>query len=138
MKKSIFIIDDDVVYMKFIREHFSVLGDYNVKVFYSGGEALRALKNSKPYLIILDHLFNEEPEKTGINYLDEIYKLYPRVPVIYLTASRSEPVRRHVTERGVFDYIIKDDAFLVYLRTALDKLEIKQKRKSFFRRILGV
>lgn len=134
MEKLVYIIDDDPVYLKFMKEHFRLLGGFQTEIFENGEEALDRIKTSKPYLIILDnHL--KEPNKSGIYYLKNIIKTKPQIPVIYITADTDETLQKQVEKIGVHSYIIKNQTFLVYLRTALDELASGKSKKGFFNRL---
>ena len=117
----VYIIDDDPVYLKFMKEHFKQLGGFQTEIFTKGDDAIKKISEQKPYMVILDnHL--EEPNKSGIYYLKIISKVRPRIPVVYITADTDPELRKKVTKMGVKSYILKDSAFLVYLRTALDEI----------------
>jgi DNA-binding NtrC family response regulator len=121
MEKLVYIIDDDPVYLRFMKEHFKLLGGYHTEIFLFGDDALKKIKEQPPYMVILDnHL--QEPNKSGVFYLQQISKVRPRIPVVYITADTDPELRKKVEKMGVASYIIKDQAFLVYLRTALDNL----------------
>jgi DNA-binding NtrC family response regulator len=121
MEKLVYIIDDDPVYLRFMKEHFKLLGGYQTEIFLFGDDALKKIKEQPPYMVILDnHL--QEPNKSGVYYLQQISKVRPRIPVVYITADTDPELRKKVEKMGVASYIIKDQAFLVYLRTALDNL----------------
>lgn len=128
MKKLVFIIDDDPIYLKFMNGHFKQMDEYHTEVFQSGAEALKALDQAKPYLIILDHIFLNDPDRTGLDYLKEIRKKSSKIPVIYITAINEEILRTKTKKLKVIDYLLKDDAFLIHLRTALDKLAAPPKK----------
>jgi DNA-binding NarL/FixJ family response regulator len=135
MDKFVYIIDDDPVYLKFMKEHFKQLGGFQTEVFLNGDEGIKKIEVQKPYLVILDnHL--EEPNKSGIHYLKLIAKVKPRIPVIYITADTDPQLRKTVEKLGVNSYIIKDSAFLVYLRTALDDIANPPK-KGLLKKIFG-
>lgn len=130
-----YIIDDDPVYLKFMKEHFKQLGGFQTEIFLNGDEGIKKIEEQKPYLVILDnHL--EEPNKSGIHYLKIISKVRPRIPVIYITADTDPDLKKTVTRMGVSSYIIKDGAFLVYLRTALDDIA-NPPRKGLLKKIFG-
>lgn len=122
MKKVVFIIDDDPVYLNFMKGHFSQMPEFETQVFRTGSEGIAALADTKPYLIILDHLFTNAPDKTGLDYLKEIRKKQPKTSVIYITASTDEVLKKETAKLKVSDHIIKNDAFLVHLRTAMDRM----------------
>jgi DNA-binding response OmpR family regulator len=137
MKKLVFIIDDDPVYLKFMNGHFRQMDEYQTQIFQTGSEALKALDQTQPYLIILDHIFLNDPDQTGLEYLQAIRKKNSKVPVIYITAVDEEIIRSKTKKLKVIDYLIKDDAFLVHLRTALDKLNSKPESKGLLKKLFG-
>lgn len=137
MKKLVFIIDDDPVYLKFMNGHFRQMDEYQTQIFQDGSEVIKALDHSRPYLIILDHIFLNDPDQTGLEYLKGIRKKNSKVPVIYITAVDEEIIRSKTKKLKVIDYLIKDDAFLVHLRTALDKLNSKPERKSLLKKLFS-
>lgn len=135
MDKLVYIIDDDPVYLKFMKEHFKLLGGFQTEIFLFGDDALSKIREQPPYLVILDnHL--QEPNKSGVFYLQSISKIKPKTPVIYITADTDPELRKKVEKMGVASYIIKDQAFLVYLRAALDELA-SPKKKGFLKKIFG-
>jgi len=134
MDKFVYIIDDDPVYLKFMKEHFKLLGGFQTEVFENGDEALVKIKEQKPYLIILDnHL--KEPNKSGVYYLKNINKIRPRIPVIYITADTDPELKKEVQKIGVNSYIIKNQSFLVYLRTSLDEIKERESKPGFFKKL---
>jgi DNA-binding NarL/FixJ family response regulator len=137
MKKLVFIIDDDPIYLNFMKGHFKQMAEYETQVFLSGKEAIKALDTVKPYLIILDHLFLNDPDNTGLEYLKEIRKKTPKIPVIYITSIKEQVLKKAAAKFKVIDYIVKDDAFLIHLRTAMDKLIAQPKKKSLLKKIFS-
>ncbi len=118
-----------------MKEHFKQLGGFQTEIFLKGDDAIKKIRELRPYLVILDnHL--EEPNKSGIHYLKLISKVKPRIPVIYITADTDPRLRKTVEKMGVDSYIIKDSAFLVYLRTALDDIANPPK-KGLLKKIFG-
>lgn len=137
MKKLVYIVEDNPVQQKMLQVHFEqMLGDYSVKVFTEPDDMFSHLPE-KPFAIVLDHFFSEKVKKTGLDYLKEIRKKYSSLPVIYYTSLEDNVVREQVTKLGVEDYIVKNSASLVRLRTALDMLNEKKSKKGLFKRLLG-
>lgn len=137
MKKLVFIIDDDPIYLNFMKGHFKQMAEYETQVFLSGKEAIKALDDTKPYLIILDHLFLNDPDNTGLEYLKEIRKKTSKIPVIYITSINEQVLKKAAAKFKVIDYIVKDDAFLIHLRTAMDKLIVQPKKKGLLKKIFS-
>jgi len=136
MADLVFIVEDDPVQQKMLKVHFEeMLGNYQVKTFDSPEDLMENLKH-KPFAIVLDHFFGDKSPKTGLDYFREIRGKKYKTPVIYYTTLDDEKVREEVMNLGAENYIIKDSASLVRLRTALDLLHEKSK-KGFFGRLFG-
>ncbi len=135
MNKLVFIVEDDLVQQKMLQVHFEeMLGNYTVRTF-SNPEDLFAHLTENPFAIVLDHFFSDKMGKTGLDYLRLLKKKYPSLPVIYHTTLEDESVRSQVMDLGAEQYIIKNSASLVRLRTALDQLHEKASKKGFLSRL---
>ena len=127
VEKLIFIIDDDQVYLNFMKGHFNKMIGYQVEIYSNGEEALTQLKTKNPFMIILDHNLTD-PSKTGIFFLKAIKKLKPMVPTVYITSDSSESVKMEALKNGAKSLIIKRNSFLVQLRTAIDEINMPKKK----------
>jgi len=87
--------------------------------------------DEKPFAIVLDHFFNHQT-KTGLDYLAFLLKKYSSLPIIYHTSSIDESLKEKVMKMGAIQYIHKDSASFVRLRTALDTIHEKESKKSLF------
>lgn len=135
MNKLVFIVEDDLVQQKMLQVHFEeMLGNYTVRTF-ANPEYLFAHLKEDPFAIVLDHFFSDNMGKTGLDYLRLLKKKYPSLPVIYHTTLEDESIRSEVMALGAEQYIIKNGASLVRLRTALDQLHEKAAKKGFFSRL---
>lgn len=122
------------MYLKFMTEHFKQMGGFLTEVFEHGDDGLNKIREKKPYLVILDnHL--KEPNKSGVFYLQQIVKIKPRIPVVYITADTDPSLKEQVEKIGVNSYIIKNQSFLVYLRTALDEIKESSAKMGFFSKL---
>jgi len=130
MKKLVFIIEDDLAQQKMLQVHFEeALGAYQVRCF-SNPELMLPELSEKPFAVVLDHFFNDQT-KTGLDYLTLLRKKYPAIPVIYYTTLNDESIKTQVVKGGAFQFIQKDSASLVRLRTALDAIHEKESKKGF-------
>ncbi len=136
MKRLVFIVEDNPAYQKLLQVHFEALSsDYEVRTFADPAEMVKHL-HDKPHAIVLDHFF-EDKTKTGLDYLTQLRKTHRGIPVIYHTTLNDDKVRNQVMALGAEEYIIKDSASLVRLRTALDSLLKKSQKKGVFGRLFG-
>ena len=137
MNKLVFIVEDNPVHQKMLQVHFEeMLGNYVVKTFGNPDDMFAHLKE-KPFAIVLDHFFDNNSAKTGLHYLKELKKNHASIPVIYYTTLNDVGVRAEVMALGVEQFIIKDSASLVRLRTALDLVQEKLLKKGFFKKLFG-
>jgi CheY-like chemotaxis protein len=137
MKNLVFIVEDNPAQQKMLRVHFEeMLGAYSVKTFSDPEELFAHLKED-PFAVVLDHFFGDKTSKTGLHYLKEIRKSHNKLPVIYYTTLNDDAVRKEVMSLGAEQYIIKDSASLVRLRTALDLIHEKKSKKGFLNKLLG-
>lgn len=133
MKKLVYIIEDNPVQQKMLQVHFEqMLGDYVVKTFVTGKDLFKQL-TEKPFAIVLDHFLSDGT--TGLEHLRELRKKYADIPVIYYTTFDDDAVRNEAMKLGVEQYILKDSASLVRLRTALDNITEKSNKKGFFKKL---
>lgn len=138
MKKMVFIVEDNPVQQKLLQVHFEeMLGNYTVRTFSNPADMTMHLKE-KPFAVVLDHFFGDNKEETGLQYLKEVSKSHSSIPVIYYTTLNDSAIRQQVMALGAADYIIKDSASLVRLRTALDQLHVRStKKKNFLQKLFG-
>jgi DNA-binding NtrC family response regulator len=137
MKKLIYVVDDDPVYLKMMEGHFKMMSEYEPKVFKTGKDAIQALTETIPYAVLLDHQFMNDPQKTGLDYLKEIRKISSKVPVIYITSTQNDEVQAKAGKLKVNGYIIKDGASLIHLRVALDKIAESANKKGVLSKLFN-
>lgn len=138
MKNLVFVVEDNAVQQKLLQVHFEQsLGNYTVKTFANPEELLAHL-NEKPFAIVLDHFFGDSAARTGLHYLKELKRKNSSLPVIYYTSSADEGVKTEALKLGADQFIPKDSASLVRLRTALDQIhEKKSKSKGLLGKLFG-
>jgi FixJ family two-component response regulator len=132
MKKLVFIVEDDLTQQKMLQVHFEeALGSYAVRCFANPQDMLEHLEE-KPFAVVLDHFFNDQT-KTGLDYLELMRKKYSTIPIIYYTTLNDDTIKAKVMKSGAVQFILKDSASLVRLRTALDEIHEKKNKKSFLK-----
>ncbi len=134
MEKLVFVIEDDLAQQKMLQHHFEkILGSYEVRCFANPEDMMQHL-NEKPYAVVLDHFFSGG-DKTGLDYLKILKKKYASIPVIYYTSMNDEKLKAQVLELNAEQFIVKDEASFVRLRTALDTIHEKKNKKGFLGRL---
>jgi len=74
----------------------------------NGAEGLVRLKDSKPDLILLDHMM---PEVDGLTFLSGIRRFpkWKQIPVIMMTGMKDKSHQRRAETLGVNEYVVKSE-----------------------------
>lgn len=118
--KSIYLVEDDQELANILSLHLQKAG-YQVEIFYRGDEALRALKESPPDLLILDIML---PGMDGLEILQNLRKT-SNIPVLLVSAKGAVIDRVVGLELGGDDYLIKP----------FSERELVTRVKALFRRL---
>lgn len=102
-RRRILIADDSPVVCQLVQE-ILVSAGYSVQVTNDGTEALAALREREPDLVLSDL---EMPTMGGFELLAEIRKRSQRLPFILLTTRGSVEDRQRATELGANAYLLK-------------------------------
>jgi DNA-binding NtrC family response regulator len=124
MKARILVIDDDAVACEYLREVLLRDG-YDVNTFISAPSALE--QNLSEYDLLMSDI--RMPGMDGLQFLSEVQKKWPNLPVILMTAYGSLETTMEAIRLGAWDYISKpfspEDC-----RTLVKKvLEVRELRK---------
>ncbi len=99
----ILAVDDNPDSLKVLNETLGANG-YTTLVASSGQQALHILTKASPNLVLLDAMM---PEMDGFETCQNIKKLYPDLPVIFMTGlSETEHIVKGLSAGGV-DYLVK-------------------------------
>ena len=118
---NIFLIEDDEIYAEFIKKALSGNPDYKINSFTTAEDALAAVNGKLPDVLIIDYML---PGMTGIDFYE---KLKPRITndqkVIMLSALDDGNMVLSFIQKGVRDYVIKDENVIESLKAILDGKE---------------
>jgi two-component system response regulator AtoC len=102
---SVFIVEDNEWYNKFLLHHLSLNPDYEVKSFFSGKELLKNM-HLLPDVVTLDYKL---PDFDGAKLLKEIKAISPDTEVIVISEQNEIEVAINLLKEGAYDYIVKAD-----------------------------
>jgi len=130
MKKiKLLLVDDEAEFLETLVDRLD-LRDLETGVAYNGKEALSAVEQEEPDVIVLDV---KMPEMDGIEVLKRIKKAYPHVEVVILTGHANEQDEQRARELGAFDYLKKPadlEALLGRIRGAFKRRMSKLQQMS--------
>jgi two-component system, NtrC family, nitrogen regulation response regulator GlnG len=118
--KPIWIIDDDKS-IRWVFEKALARTDMEFKTFSSVPEAMNALNKDEPQVVVSDIRM---PGGSGLDFLQEIKKRLPDVPVIIMTAYSDLESAVAAFQGGAFEYLAKPfdvDQAVEVIRRAVDE-----------------
>ncbi|MDP4038945.1 MAG: response regulator [bacterium] len=107
MSKVVLLVEDN----DFVRKMYQFkLAKSGIEVIEAqdGESALKAIKEQKPDLVLLDIMM---PGMSGIDVLKQLKKdkIVPKIPVIVLTNVMNQQSIEECKKLGALDYIVKTD-----------------------------
>jgi len=102
-KIRVLLVDDEEDYVKTMAERMD-MRDLQSKVALSGEEALGALENDPPDVIVLDLRM---PGMHGMEVLEKVKRDHPHIQVIILTGHGGEKEEKEARRLGAFEYVQK-------------------------------
>jgi len=113
-KIKLFLVDDDVLFLKSLEIDFLQHADFEIDTFVTGELCIANLSH-QPDIIILDYLLDsvDKNAMNGIETLDKIKAFNPDIPVVILSAQDKIEVAINCMHHKAADYVVKSEtAFL--------------------------
>ena len=97
---SIYYLEDERLLQKLFLKYFSELKEFESKIFPTCGEALIAIKDHPPDILILDY---QLPDKNSVQFLKEIQEnVKTLIPIkIFLSGTKEKEVLRKVKDLDI-------------------------------------
>lgn len=109
------IVDDDFMVAEIHREFTRrVPGFVVVGIAHSAAEALEAIEEAHPDLVVLDVYL---PDRSGLEVLEEVRRTHAGTDVIMVTAAKEMASVQQAMRGGVVHYIVKPFDFARFART---------------------
>lgn len=131
-KIRVFLVDDDMMFLKLLEIQFLQHADFIVETFSTGELCLAQLTNS-PDVIILDYYLDgvDKTAMNGIETLDKIKAINPEIPVVMLSSQDSIDVAINCMHHHAFDYVVKSEtAFMRLQKIITNILNFKKLEKE--------
>ncbi len=128
MYKTILVVDDEESICQSLQGILSDEG-YEVRTVGSGEEALKAIEEDLPDLVLLDIWL---PGMDGLEALKIIKTDYPQVPVIMMSGHGTIETAVKATKLGAFDFIEKPislEKVVLLVNHALDLVRLEEENK---------
>jgi DNA-binding NarL/FixJ family response regulator len=127
-KILLFLVDDDALFIKSLAIEFAQNTQSVIKTFATGELCLENIAQN-PDIIILDYNLNDVDKNAinGLETLDRIKAVNPRLPVIMLSSQDKIAVAVNCMKHQAFDYIVKSETAFIRLQKAITTIFHYQK-----------
>ncbi|MDO8426031.1 MAG: sigma-54 dependent transcriptional regulator [Deltaproteobacteria bacterium] len=125
---KVLIVDDENDIRYILSELLGKKGFSTVEA-PDGPSAIEAFKKERPHAVLLDH---KMPGMDGFQTFQELKKIDPSVPVIFLTAYGDIPFAVEAIKTGAYDFITKPpdiDSLSLILKRGIEKLSLEREVK---------
>ena len=114
---KVFLVDDDVLFLKSLEIEFNQHAGFEIKTFITGELCLENLSQN-PDVIILDYHLDgiDKNAMNGIETLDKIKAYDIDIPVIMLSSQDKIEVAVNCMHHKAFDYVIKSETAFMRLQ----------------------
>lgn len=116
-KIKIFLVDDDVVFLKALEIEFQQHPEYEVTTFVSG-ELCIASMDQRPDVVTLDYHLDGTTKgaMNGISTLDKLIEIDPNLAVIMLSSQDKIEVAIDCMHHKAMDYVVKSETAFIRLQ----------------------
>lgn len=116
-KIKIFLVDDDLLYLKSLEIEFLQEPRFIIETFTSGESCLNNI-SSNPDVIVLDYHLDgiDKDAINGLETLDKIKKIEPDIPVLMLSSQDKIDVAIKCMHHKAFDYVVKSETAFLRLK----------------------
>jgi two-component system OmpR family response regulator len=127
-KIKLFLVDDDVVFLKLLEIEFLDEADFEIETFATGELCITGLSHN-PNVIVLDYyLDGVDPHAiNGIETLDRIKAINPDIPVVMLSSQDKIDVAINCMHHHAFDYVVKSETAFMRLKKIIATILETQK-----------
>ena len=123
---SILVAEDSLTQCFEIRRLLEDAG-FEVRVAHNGREALGAVEEDSPAVVLTDL---DMPEMNGLELVNVMRREHPGVPVVLMTAYGSEEIAVHALQRGAASYVPKKSLSEDLISTLEDVIEVAQANRE--------
>ena len=122
-KIRLFLVDDDVVFLKSLEIEFIQHADFTIETYSSGELCIKNL-NRNPDVIILDYHLDgiDKSAMNGLETLDKIKVINPDISIIMLSSQDKIDVAINCMHHRATDYVVKSETAFVRLQKIITSI----------------
>lgn len=122
-KIKLFLVDDDIVYLKLLEIEFMQHADFDIETFVTGELCMENI-NHNPDVIILDYHLDSTDKNAmnGLTTLDKIKAFRADIPVVILSSQDKIDVAVNCMHHKAFDYVVKSETAFLRLQKIISSI----------------
>lgn len=120
-KCKIFVIEDNKTEAMVMKLAFNGISDIEISYFYDGASLFKALETTVPQVVITDLILTD---MHGLDLVRKVLEKHPQVRFVVVSAQESMDMVAKLQQEGIFNYVVKSESCLRYLRNVLKDLLI--------------
>src|SRR5687768_9325327 len=122
-KITLFLVDDDAVFLKSLEIEFLEHADFTIKTFATGELCMAGLSYNAD-VIILDYYLDgsDKQAMNGIETLDKIKAFNQDIPVVMLSSQDKIDVAISCMHHRAFDYVVKSETAFIRLQKIITSI----------------
>jgi two-component system, OmpR family, response regulator len=122
-KIKLFLVDDDIVYLKLLEIEFLEHADFTIETYITGELCIANLTHL-PDIIILDYHLDgiDKNAMNGLESLDIIKRFNPDIPVVMLSSQDKIDVAINCMHHKAFDYVVKSETAFLRLQKIISTI----------------
>ena len=124
---TIFVLEDDEWYNKYLAHTISLNPDYDVKSFFSANDFFKNI-DKKPDVVTLDYRL---PDVNGEDVLEKIKQQSPDTEVIIISEQDNIETAITLLKNGAYDYLVKEknirDRLLAIINNVHKNVQLKSR-----------
>lgn len=117
---NVFVIEDNRTEGMLLRMVLSEIKDIKAQIFATATDMLAKI-DQYPDIAIVDLML---PDMNGLELIKHIRNKSPQTRIVVVSAQRDIELLAQIQAQGVYNYLVKSEACLVYLRHVIDDLLI--------------
>ena len=136
-RTSVFIVEDDEMFLKSVQHNLAQNRSLDIRVFSDGESAIKAFDTAakKPHVVILDYFLSTDntSKKSGLDVLKHIKsekKIAKKVEVIILSGQEDVEVAVNSVEAGAYDYVVKNRSAFLRVQNDIKRIAALRAKKQ--------
>lgn len=130
-KTRLFLVDDDILFLKSLELEFLEKGNYEIITFNTGEACIEALILD-PDIIVLDYHLDGivKGAMNGLETLDKIKQYNKNLTVIMLSSQDKIEIAVNCMHHKAYDYVVKSETAFLRLEKNITQILAQQKTEN--------